>query len=163
MVKRGRPKVAINKDYKKKIAYHRKRYRDMKGGKPDYGNKDSLKVIAVQCQVMPYEMLQRFPNRLKQKLHRYYYITLSGSFEIPEEYLKDDVSIGEYVHTVLGEGEYIIKGGYGHKNSKRCSWRALYRFDIREREDGEPLVIVKKIWDKRVRHYWWYKQRQKLR
>jgi hypothetical protein len=161
MVKRGRKKVSLRKDPKKMIAYQKRKYKLNKMNNKDYGQKDSLLVMATLCVQKIHQDMQRFPKRLKTTVHRYNYKSLVGSFRIPESELGDNQSMAQYCADELGEGEFVIKSGYANRHNKRVTWRGLLRFKSRQMDNGEfkPFDIVPKT--NRLRHYWFRKNKPK--
>ena len=142
------------------LAYYRKKYRERKKRDKDYGKKDYLKVRVWECKLLTRDQVRKYPRQLRVKLHRYCYIAQAGSIKIPEEYLGTDRDMAEYVANIVGGGEWLIKAGYAHKNSKRVVWRTLIRFEARELENGEIKVNWIKSKPERLRHYWFRKKKK---
>lgn len=157
MAKRGRPKKAVLGTREDRLKYYRAYYRKHKAASPDFGNKDSLLVRIIQCLPMTNEEVNRWNPAMRAKLHRSIYMWLSGSERIPEEYLKTNYDMAQYMSHITGEGEFIICAGYRHKCAKRCTWRGLIRFKAVARIDYGYRVTLVKVWQNRLRHYWFRK------
>lgn len=162
MAKRGRPTKPKTISREDRYKYYRKKYLEKKRLTKDYGSKEYLKVLITKCEIMPIEMVKLWRPAMRHKLHRWTYRNQSGTIEIPESELMNDRDICEHVANNVGEGEWIIKSGGNHRVSKRCSWRALYRFRCSLKDNGDWNIHIIKIWSPRIRHYWWFKKRKEF-
>ena len=145
MARRGRKKKTLLGNREDRLRYFRNYYKQHKANKPDYQCKTGLLVRVTQCLPKTSEQVNRYNPALRFRLHRFNYYSLSGSETIPEEYLSSNYLMAEFMSNILGTGEFIITAGYRHKCSKRCTWRALIRFQSLPRPEGGYRVVLIKV------------------
>lgn len=162
MAKRGRPKKKLLGTREDRIKYYRKKYKQKKKTDKTFGKKDSFKIRLIQVFPKTQDELSKFSKRQRIHVHRNNFHSLPGVIIIPEYYLGTDEDLVNYVGNEVGEGQFLVKSGYSHKVSKRTTWRWIYKIKVVETNTGIHTHILDRK-ASRIRHYWWYKQRTKLK
>jgi hypothetical protein len=141
-----------------KAEYGKKRYKKLHSSDPDYKNKKHLKVMLTKYVKLNRDDLMRLPRKVRKNRFRYQFQQMPGTIEIPVELCHSNHEMAQYCARYCSSGIYNMKAGYQHRRHDRVTWRGLITFEVIEDKDGTKHVYVKKVWNERLRHYWFRKR-----